>query len=237
MEKPVAVQRVPQNQNIKTRSMRIAVLSRGNLKLEMARKLKEKANSLQWTHTLDEFCKIRGADAYIDLDFNNEPERIKMLKGLLPNLVFVSSVSYTLGEIGEPFIRLNGWPGFLEGPVWELAFREKDMESSISAFFERSELSYRIVPDQPGLVGARILCAIINEAYFALEEGVSSREEIDLAMKLGTNYPYGPFQWCELIGVRSVFELLNRLSKDSFIYQSSEMLEKEAKMSYNGIDP
>jgi 3-hydroxybutyryl-CoA dehydrogenase len=154
-----------------------------------------------------------------------------MLKGLLPSLVFISSISHTLSEIGEPFIRLNGWPGFLGGPVWELAFREGHMDPSIKAFLDKTELPFRIVPDQPGLVGARILCNIINEAYFALQEGVSSREEIDLAMKLGTNYPYGPFQWCELIGVRYVFELLSRLNQDAPLYQSSDLLEQEAKMS------
>ena len=48
-------------------------------------------------------------------------------------------------------------------------------------------------PDIPGFISARVVSMIINEAYFALEEEVSSKEEIDTAMKLGTNYPYGPF--------------------------------------------
>src|ERR1700710_2457559 len=49
----------------------------------------------------------------------------------------------------------------------------------------------------------RVVAMIINEAYYALDAGVSSKESIDLAMKLGTGYPYGPFEWADRIGLRS----------------------------------
>jgi 3-hydroxybutyryl-CoA dehydrogenase len=54
---------------------------------------------------------------------------------------------------------------------------------------------------------------IINEAFFALGENVSTKEEIDLAMKSGTNYPYGPFEWSEKIGVENILNLLKKLSE------------------------
>ena len=54
---------------------------------------------------------------------------------------------------------------------------------------------------------------IINEAYFARDENVSSEADIDTAMKLGTNYPYGPFEWCKKIGVERVFNLLEKLAE------------------------
>ncbi len=46
-----------------------------------------------------------------------------------------------------------------------------------------------------GFVFPRTISQIINEAYFALQEGVASREDIDRAMKFGVNYPKGPFEW------------------------------------------
>ncbi len=61
------------------------------------------------------------------------------------------------------------------------------------------------VKDEPGLVSARVISMIVNEAFFALAEGVSTMEEIDVAMKLGTNYPYGPFEWLEKIGVANIY--------------------------------
>lgn len=58
---------------------------------------------------------------------------------------------------------------------------------------------------------ARILAAILNEAALALDEGVASREDIDTAMQLGTNYPKGPLAWAEEIGLRTVRGLLTEL--------------------------
>ena len=60
------------------------------------------------------------------------------------------------------------------------------------------------VKDEPGFVSARIVAMMINEAYFTWEAGTSTKEEIDIAMKLGTGYPYGPFEWGEKIGLRGL---------------------------------
>jgi 3-hydroxybutyryl-CoA dehydrogenase len=49
---------------------------------------------------------------------------------------------------------------------------------------------------------------IINEAYYTVEEGTATRADVDLAMKLGTNYPYGPFEWSQKIGLGSVYDVL-----------------------------
>lgn len=67
------------------------------------------------------------------------------------------------------------------------------------------------VEDRLGLVAPRILSMIVNEAAFALMEGVAEAEDIDTAMKLGTNYPMGPLQWADAIGVDVVAELLQAL--------------------------
>ena len=50
-----------------------------------------------------------------------------------------------------------------------------------------------------------------NEAYITAEEGTASREDIDLAMKLGTNYPFGPFEWAKRIGIANVLKLMDAL--------------------------
>jgi 3-hydroxybutyryl-CoA dehydrogenase len=68
---------------------------------------------------------------------------------------------------------------------------------------------------------------IINEAWLSFGEGVSAKEEIDVAMKLGTNYPYGPFEWCNIIGPKKVYSLLNELSKTNLRYQPASLLKEE----------
>ena len=82
------------------------------------------------------------------------------------------------------------------------------------------------VKDEPGLVAARVISMIINEAFFALGENVSSKEEIDLAMKLGTNYPKGPFEWAEKIGMDNIYSLLKKLSEKEERYVPAPALEK-----------
>ena len=57
------------------------------------------------------------------------------------------------------------------------------------------------VRNSPGFVVNRILCPMINEAVFALSEGLATAEQIDEAMKLGANHPIGPLALCDLIGL------------------------------------
>jgi 3-hydroxybutyryl-CoA dehydrogenase len=60
-------------------------------------------------------------------------------------------------------------------------------------------------------VALRVICCVVNEAYLALSEGVATAEDIDKAMKLGANYPRGPFEWAEEIGVQSILRMLDSL--------------------------
>jgi 3-hydroxybutyryl-CoA dehydrogenase len=76
------------------------------------------------------------------------------------------------------------------------------------------------VPDEIGFITPRVVSMIINEAFIALKEGVSTKGEIDTAMKLGTNYPYGPFEWAEKIGVEKIKSLLDKLSMQEKRYAS-----------------
>jgi 3-hydroxybutyryl-CoA dehydrogenase len=68
---------------------------------------------------------------------------------------------------------------------------------------------------------------IVNEAYYTLEKEVSTKEEIDIAMKSGTNYPYGPFEWSRKIGLKNIFEMLNRLRNKNKLYDVSTLLTHE----------
>jgi 3-hydroxybutyryl-CoA dehydrogenase len=57
----------------------------------------------------------------------------------------------------------------------------------------------------------RVISCIVNEAFLVLSEGVATAEDIDRAMKLGANYPKGPFEWLEEIGAHSIVETLDSL--------------------------
>jgi len=68
---------------------------------------------------------------------------------------------------------------------------------------------------------------IINEAFLTVEENVSVEKEIDTAMKLGTNYPYGPFEWGEKIGLNKVVYLLEVLEKEQNRYKPAGLLKNK----------
>jgi len=71
------------------------------------------------------------------------------------------------------------------------------------------------VKDTPGLTFPRILSLIINEAARSLEEGVATAEEIDVAMRLGVNYPQGPLRWADQIGLDEVLAVLEGLQRET----------------------
>ena len=68
--------------------------------------------------------------------------------------------------------------------------------------------------DSPGFISNRILCPMINEAVFALQEGVGTVEAIDQVMKLGMNHPMGPLYLADLIGLDVVLFILEVLQRD-----------------------
>jgi len=71
-----------------------------------------------------------------------------------------------------------------------------------------------VVKDGSGLVAARIVCPIVNEATYALEEGVATAEGIDTAVKLGANYPRGPLEWADLMGVDVVYAIMKAMYEE-----------------------
>jgi 3-hydroxybutyryl-CoA dehydrogenase len=78
-------------------------------------------------------------------------------------------------------------------------------------FFAALGLHVEWVGDSPGLVLGRIVCQLVNEAAFALQKGIGSAADIDTAMRLGFNYPRGPLEWGDAIGLDHVLAVLDAL--------------------------
>jgi len=70
-----------------------------------------------------------------------------------------------------------------------------------------------VVQDRPGFVSNRVLLPMINEAVFALQEGVATKEAIDTVMKLGMNHPIGPLALADLIGLDVCLDILEVLHR------------------------
>ena len=81
----------------------------------------------------------------------------------------------------------------------------------VQKLFKNFGLETAVVEDSVGLVLPRIVCCLVNEAAYALQENVAQPRDIDTAMKLGTNYPHGPLEWGDLIGLDVVLAVLRGL--------------------------
>lgn len=206
--------------------MRLAIVANEQLKEEFLATGIAADCTIDWMDAAAELSP--GADLVIDLLFEQNGYDVSYLKSSLPKPVIVNSVNKTITEIGLPFIRINGWPGFLQRNIAELACSSKTDKKETEKVLLLMNKKAEWVPDVKGFISARVVSMIINEAYFALEENVSSKEEIDTAMKLGTNYPYGPFEWGKKIGLKNVASLLTELSKTETRYQPSRLLLNEA---------
>lgn len=206
--------------------MTIAVFSDEALKEELIRKSIPDTVSIIWADSVRSLTIIE-ADIYMDLLFEMDNERTEKLIQMLPKPVFVNSVPYTIAAIGKPFVRINAWPTMLQRDIVEVAVYSHSDTESLANIFKNLKWNYQLVPDICGMITPRILAMIVNEAYYALEDKVSTKEEIDTAMKLGTNYPMGPFEWSEKIGLVRIYELLKELSRTDSRYTAAPALIKE----------
>jgi 3-hydroxybutyryl-CoA dehydrogenase len=93
-------------------------------------------------------------------------------------------------------------------------FTPQDSRDAAERFFGSLGLHCEWVGDAPGLVLGRIVCQLVNEAAFALQRGVGSAEDIDTAMRLGFNYPRGPLEWGDAIGLDHVLAVLDALREE-----------------------
>ena len=184
------------------------------------------AIQISWIKSTTGFNVDHPPDACIDLLFEHTSEKIEWLQSLQSPLIIINSVISPLKEIRQDFIRINGWNTLLKRPVIEAAGNNSLLKLKAEELFLYFGKKTEWVSDIPGFITARVIASIINEAFYTLEEKVSTEQEIDTAMKLGTNYPYGPFEWGKMIGLQHIYSLLMALSKNQIRYLPSTLLEK-----------
>lgn len=156
-------------------------------------------------------------DAIFDFSISDSPENFSYYEGYM-GVLFLNTIQTTLSELNIFYdIRktstfgFNGMSTFVNREILELTC----FEGSDTALLKNLDSAFKIIEDRVGMVTPRIICMIINEAFYTVQEGTASKEDIDLGMKLGTNYPMGPFEWLDKIGIEQVYELLEALYEDT----------------------
>ncbi len=158
---------------------------------------------------------LAAADLVIEAATENEALKVQILKNLegivKPSTIVAtntSSISITrLAAATQRPERFVGMHFFNPVPVMALVEVIRGLRTSDETVAAVTELAQRLgktpigVKNSAGFVVNRILCPMINEAVFALQEGLASAGEIDAGMKLGCNHPIGPLALCDLIGL------------------------------------
>jgi 3-hydroxybutyryl-CoA dehydrogenase len=152
-----------------------------------------------------------GAPAELVVDAGLEPATV--LPGGAPLLVLCAA--HSLAVRGETAgVGFHLLPPLAETGLVELTRLPGSQAFTAEAaerFFSHLGLVSEWVEDTPGLVLGRIVCQLVNEALFAVGEGVGAADDVDAGMTLGLNHPRGPLAWGELIGLEHVTAVLDGL--------------------------
>ena len=191
---------------------------------------------------------VRAAAAECDLaiechDASPETKRALIAALDAAPILYVSALSCSVTEAAGWSARperVAGWgalPPFARGGTVELAagLRTESLDAA-EAFWRGLGLDCVRVADSAGLVRARIICALVNEAAGALAEGVASAADIDTAMRLGTNYPQGPLAWGDQIGLDVVLGVMRGLQAEfgEDRYRPSPLLARQVQAGWLG---
>jgi 3-hydroxybutyryl-CoA dehydrogenase len=176
-----------------------------------------------------------------NVDIESKKKNIVQLdKSLAAKAIIISSsTTVTVTEqatwLKHPgrLIGIGALPTLIAGTLMEFAASSHTniaAKKAVEEFAKSLNRDFAFVADSPGLVMPRILCALANEACFAMMEGVAEGNDIDTAMKLGTNYPRGPVEWAERIGYAQVLAVMNALHKyfGEDRYRAAPLLQQKA---------
>lgn len=163
------------------------------------------------------------ADLIIDLDFDleNLPQHYGawnkpvIINGVFRQLASVSLTGNLRYHAGCTLFGMCTLPTLINRPLVEVSSLHTQERPVLEELARALNWQLKWVDDRIGMVTPRIIAMIINEAYFTLQEGTASKEDIDLGMKLGTNYPHGPFEWAQKIGLYNVYRTLDAVYHDT----------------------
>src|SRR6266540_1253333 len=171
---------------------------------------------------------LAGCDFIIEAATENEPLKLRILKQAddlaKPDAILASntsSISITkLAAATGRGDRFIGMHFFNPVPMMALVELVRGLQTSAQTIEAASVLAKRlgktpiVVKNAPGFVVNRLLCPMLNEAVFALSEGLASANEIDDGMKLGCNHPIGPLALCDMIGLDVLLAVMEVFYRD-----------------------
>jgi 3-hydroxybutyryl-CoA dehydrogenase len=185
--------------------------------------IEQKTAAMSRIDTTSTLADLAACDYVIEAATENEALKIKILKDLdailKPETIIAtntSSISITqLAAATKRADRFIGMHFFNPVPLMALVELIRGLATSDATLATAHAFSVALgktpitVKNSPGFVVNRILCPMINEAIFCLQEGLATAEDIDNGMKLGTNHPIGPLALADMIGLDVMIAVMN----------------------------
>jgi len=207
----------------------------------------ETLKRIQITTQISDFSK---ADFVIEAATENVPVKLDLFKKcdeVCPREAILvsntSSISITrIAAMTRRPEKVAGMHFMNPVPLMKLVEGIRGLRTSDETFTIVRELAQKMgktfieAKDSPAFVVNRILVPMLNEAIFALQEGLASIEDIDTAMKLGCNFPMGPFELLDYVGLdtaQAILEVMARDTGDSK-YRPCPLLKKYVEAGFYG---
>jgi 3-hydroxybutyryl-CoA dehydrogenase len=220
-------------------------------KLEEKGKLKESAAAIFGRLVFStQITDLKNCDFVVEAATENRELKFKLfqqLDELLPKeaLLCTNTSSISITEIAGKTKRAAQVAGmhFMNPvPIMTLVEGIRGLATSDATFASVRAVSEAMgkvfieAKDAPGFAVNRILMPMINEGFFALQEGLASAKDIDTALKLGCNFPMGPLELADFVGIDvclSVCEVLHRDLGDSK-YRPCPLMRKYVEAGWHG---
>ena len=206
--------------------------------------------ALARVHGSTDYAGFADCQLVIEAATENLDLKLRILKqadGVLPTGAILatntSSISITsLAAVVKAPDRFLGIHFFNPVPMMALVELVRGLQTSddtvaaAQAFAKRLGKTPIVVKNSPGFVVNLILCPMINEAIFALQEGLASAEDIDNGMRLGCNHPIGPLALADMIGLDVLLAVMNVFYADfnDPKYRPAPLLKEMVAAGYLG---
>jgi len=197
-----------------------------------------------------DYATLSRANLVIEAATENLELKLMILKDVaaraMPDAIVASntsSISITaLAAVVRNPAQFLGMHFFNPVPMMALVELIRGLQTSdatidaVRAFAQRLGKTPIVVRNSPGFVVNRILCPMINEAIFALQEGLASAEDIDNGMRLGCNHPIGPLALADMIGLDVMLAVMNVFYSDynDPKYRPAPLLKEMVAAGYLG---
>ena len=210
----------------------------------------DKAQALARIQPVTDTSALAGAEFVVEAVSEQRELKIRVLKEVDPILgpgviLATNTSSISITDLAAHTSRPDRFIGmhFMNPvPVMKLVEVIRGLATSDATFQKTMSLCEKLgktavaVNDAPGFVANRVLMPLINEAAFAVMEGVATPEAVDEIMKLGMNHPMGPLELADLIGLDVCVEILDVLQKGlgDPKYRACPLLRKYAAAGWLG---